>query len=188
MRSPRMNRRFVWIFASLVLASVAVVESFQGTSGSSGSLSATYSHGTLHLTIPCTAPDPGNGTLQIDLLDAEDHVLAHSERAATASGTWQEDLKLSKPLAIDDLVWQRLHYRFTYDNARSAAIVDTESISQILRMPVIRILGQQSYLAGGEAAVRVIVTDSKNEPIGGTNSVSIALDGRNVFTGAVNRD
>ena len=59
--------------------------------------------------------------------------------------------------------------------ARARRIEGTESISQILRTPVIHILGQQSYLTGGQAAVRVIVTDSKNEIIAGRGSVRIEL-------------
>ena len=180
-----MNRRFVWIFAFVLL--VALVASFQGRPTNGESLSATYSRGTLHVSIPSTAPHPGPGTLTVDVLDPSDVVLAHAERRVDASGAWQEDLTLAKPLAIDDLVWQRVRYRFTYADGKNAPFEETESISQILRMPVIRILGQQTYLAGGSAAVRVVVTDSRNEPIAGTGSVRVELDGRTVFTGPVNR-
>ncbi len=51
----------------------------------------------------------------------------------------------------------------------------TESISSILRRPVVHILGQQSYITGGQAAVRVIVTDTKDEAIAGRGSVQIEL-------------
>src|SRR5262249_51188567 len=65
-------------------------------------------------------------------------------------------------------------------------------ISQILRTPVVHILGQQSYLSGGPAAVRVIVTDSKNEVIAGAGTVRIDLatsdhKARVLFTGLLNR-
>src|SRR5260370_35032301 len=68
----------------------------------------------------------------------------------------------------------------------------TESISQILRTPVMHVLGQQSYLTGGPAAVRVILTDSKNEAIAGPSSVRIELAApdqkpRVLFTGRLNR-
>jgi hypothetical protein len=184
-----MNRRFVWIFAFAVLASVAVVESFQGTSTNGESLSATYSRGVLHVNIPYQAPHAGAGTLTVEVLDPEDAALAHSERRtdAAAAGAWHEDLKLAQAIPIDDLVWHRVRYRFAYADAKDAAIEGTESISQILRMPVIRIFGQQAYLSGGAAAVRVIVTDSKNDPVAGPSSVSISLDGRSVFTGRLNR-
>ena len=181
-----MNRRFLWIFASLVFVSVAIVESFPGTPNSAP-LSATYSRGVLHVNIPSAAPREGSGTLAIDVLDPEDGVLAHAERHVEASGTWHEDLVLSKPLVLDDLVWHRVRYRFTYSDAAEPAVEGIESVSQILRMPVIRVFGQQSYLAGGAAAVRVIVTDSKNEPIAGPSTVRITLDDRTVFTGRLNR-
>src|SRR5579864_6833638 len=116
--------------------------------------------------------------LTVEVLDPEDQVLGRSERRVEIGGThgsWQEELPLAKAPAIDDLVWQRVRYRFQYNDRKEAALEDTESISQILRMPVIRILGQQSYLTGGEAAVRVIVTDSSNDVIAGPGSLRIDL-------------
>lgn len=175
-----MNRRFVWIFALLVLA--CFPESPAGES-----LSATYSHGILHVNISSPAPHPGSGTLTVDLLDPEDAVLADTESRVEASARWSEDLTLAKPLAIDDLVWHRVRYRFTYHDGEVAAVEGIDSISEILRMPVIRVFGQSSYLAGGDAAVRVIVTDSKNDPVAAPGIVRILLDGRAVFTGRLNR-
>ncbi|HEV2447104.1 MAG TPA: MG2 domain-containing protein, partial [Candidatus Sulfopaludibacter sp.] len=184
-----MNRRIVWSCALVVLASFLLVESFQASPGNGGSLSATYSRGVLHVKIPYQAPHAGAGTLTVDVLDPEDKSLAHSERPvdAAASGAWQADLAFEKPLAIDDLVWQRVRYRFAYADSRDAALEGADSISQILRMPVIRILGQQSYLSGGMAAVRVIVTDSKNDPVAAPSTVRIDLDGRLVYRGPLNR-
>ena len=76
---------------------------------------------------------------------------------------------------MEDLAWHRIRYRFAYGGSQEAALRGTESISQILRMPVVHILGQQSYLSGGQAAVRVVVTDSKNDPIAGPGSLRIEL-------------
>ncbi len=56
---------------------------------------------------------------------------------------WQEEIKLEKPLPLEDLVWHRLPYRFAYHDGEHAALECTESISQILRTPVVHILGQQ---------------------------------------------
>ncbi len=86
----------------------------------------------------------------------------------------------------------RIRYRFTYSGSAEAALGGTESISQILRMPVVHILGQQSYLSGGQAAVRVVVTDSKNDPIAGPGWLRIELsppgqNARVLFTGRLNR-
>ena len=92
---------------------------------------------------------------------------------------------------MDDLVWHRVRYRFEYEDRKTARLGGTESISQILRRPVIHVLGQQSYLTGGLAAVRVIVTDSKNEVIAGRNSVQIQFlecneQPRLLFAGQIN--
>ncbi len=84
-----------------------------------------------------------------------------------------------------------MRYRFEYNDANNEKIEGTKSISQILRTPVIHILGQQSYMAGGEASVRVIVTDSRDEIIAGRGSVRIELLSPNqksqlLYTGRLN--
>ncbi len=156
---------------------------------------ATYSQGLLNLTIPYLAAHAGAGQLTMEVLDPDDAVLGRTERrenVAEGTGRWQGTVKLEKPLPLDDLVWQRVRYRFAYDDQITAALEGTESISQILRTPVIHILGQQSYLAGALAAVRVIVTDSNNEVIPGRSSLRIEIatgDGKPqlLFAGPMNR-
>jgi len=140
--------------------------------------SATYSQGVLHVSLPYRDAHLGKGQLTIEVLDPDDKVLAHAQRSAEIAdnrGSWREDIKLDHPMPVEDLVWHRVRYRFAYDDATQSALEDTESISQILRMPVVHILGQQAYLSGGPAAVRVIATDSHNEVIGGAGSVRIEL-------------
>ncbi len=172
------NRRKLWFSATVLmfLVSLGIVESFQGTTAEGKSAAITYSNGVLNVTIPYQAPHAGTGQLTVEILNPEDEVLGRVERrvaAVDAAGWWQDEIKLTKALAVEDLVWHRLRYRFVYSGSKEDAIEGTESISQILRMPVIHILGQQSYLAGGQAAVRVIVTDSNNETIAGGGSVRI---------------
>src|SRR5208282_3486080 len=170
------------------------VRPFQASGGAPATV-ATYSHGLLHLTIAYHAARSGAGQLTIEVLDPEDNVLGRAERqveVAAGPGRWQDQIKPEKPLPLDDLVWHRVRYRFEYDDKQTAAIEGTESISQILLTPVIHILGQQSYLTGGSAAVRVIVTDSKNEVIAGHGAIQIELLGRDekpqvLFTGHTNR-
>src|SRR5260370_19803191 len=116
--------------------------------------------------------------MTMEVLDPEDKVVGRVERraeVAEGTGRWQEQIKLEKPLALDDLVWHRVRYHFEYSDQKNEALEGMESIAQILRPPVVHIFGQQSYLTGGEAAVRVIVTDSKNEIIEGHGSVRIEL-------------
>ena len=172
------HRRKLWLAATvpMFLVSLGIVESFQGTTAEGKSASVTYSNGVLNVTIPYQAAHAGTGQLTVEVLNPEDEVLGRVERRVAAvdgAGWWQDEIKLTKALAVEDLVWHRLRYRFVYSGGREDAIEGTESISQILRMPVIHVLGQQSYLAGGQAAVRVIVTDSNNETIAGGGSVRI---------------
>jgi uncharacterized protein YfaS (alpha-2-macroglobulin family) len=156
---------------------------------------ATYSQGLLHLSIPYHAARAGAGQLTMEVLDPEDNVLGRAERrveVAEGQGQWQDAIKLEEPLPLDDLVWHRVRYRFEYDGRNASRLEGTESISQILRTPVIHILGQQSYLAGSRAAVRVIATDSNYEVIGGRGSVRIELlvgneSPRLLFAGQLNR-
>jgi hypothetical protein len=177
------------VFAAVLIAACVLI----GQPGN-GTVVATYGRGVLHVTIPYKLPQAGEGQLVVEVLNPEDESLGHTERrlVSDAKGTWQEDVKLAKPLAGEDLVWQRLRYRFTYGGQKEAELEETQSISEILRMPVVHVLGQRSYLSGGQAAARVVVTDSKNEPVTGPASVRIDLETAGqqpgtLFTGPLNR-
>src|ERR1035438_3756465 len=155
-----------WLLLLAALGGIVcltVLESSQGTATPAGeSAGVTYSRGTVRVSIPYAAPHGGAGQLTVEVLDPDDHVLGRAEQSVgvgAGKGHWQEDLKLTKAMPIEELAWQRLRYRFSYDGhqgqaATAAAIEGTESISQILSMPVVHILGQQSYLSGGQAAPR----------------------------------
>jgi hypothetical protein len=180
--------------ALLVVAAILTVQSDQAGTGEAV-FSATYTRGVLDVTIPYQAARGGAGQLAVEVLDPEDQVLGSTEQdldVVEGNGQWRERIALARPLAVDELVWHRVRYRFEYRDGKSAEITGTESISQILRTPVIHILGQQSYLAGGEAAVRVIVTDSQDAAIVGRGSVQIELlipdqKARPLFVGRLNR-
>jgi uncharacterized protein YfaS (alpha-2-macroglobulin family) len=155
----------------------------------------TYTHGVVHVTIPYHSVHSGDGTLKVEVLNPENEVLGSAARRVaiwTGHGRRQESIRLNKTLGVDDLVWHRVRYRFEYEDGKTPALEGTESISQILRTPVVHILGQQSYLSGGPAAVRLIVTDSKNEVIAEAGNVRIELGAadhkpRVLFTGPLNR-
>jgi len=182
-----------FIAALLVLSVALLVQPFFGANVAPGV--ATYSRGILRLALPYHAGHHGSGQLTVEVLDPEDHVLGRIEKTVEVTeGTslWSEQIKLDKPLPIDELVWNRVRYSFRYQDARFANLQGTESISRLLRVPVLHILAQQSYLAGSRAAVRVIVTDSKNEVLTGRSSLRIHLQapGQNrvtLFTGHLNR-
>lgn len=174
-------------------------DSFQAASPVSSPV-ATYSQGILRLTVPYQALQAGAGRFTVEVLNPEDQAVGHTEQRKEITrrdGELRSEVRLEKSLAIDDLVWHRVRYRFEYDDAKKPDLEGTESISQILSRPVIHILGQQTYIAGAEAAVRVIVTDSNDVVIPGRGSVEIQFLGaddkpaedkrRPLFSGRLNR-
>jgi len=171
-------RRLLLCGILVVATAILIVQSYRAQSPADAAAHATYSHGTVRISIPYDAPLAGRGQLTLDILDPEDKAVGHIQKTVAlvqGHGVWQAEVPLSQPLAIDDLMWHRLRYRFTLGNSGPKPIEDTVSLSQILRMPVVHVLGQQSYLAGGPAAVRVIATDSDNQTIDGPGSVQIEL-------------
>jgi uncharacterized protein YfaS (alpha-2-macroglobulin family) len=168
---------FLLVAAFLTMFGFVFEQPFQAASHVSSPV-ATYSKGMLRLTIPYDALHAGAGRFTVEVLDPEDQVIGHTEQQVRVNaryGQLQSEVRLEKPLAIDDLVWHRVRYRLEYDDAKKPDLEGTESISQILSRPVIHILGQQSYIAGAKAAVRVIVTDTNDNAISGAGSVEIQL-------------
>src|ERR1700693_3449923 len=137
----RSTPRFPSFFLSTLFVIVAIVAIQQFlAAGREAFASATYSHGVLNLTIPYHVAHGCRGRLTVEVLDPEDQVLGRAEQrvdVAEGSGHWQEEINLAKPLAVEELVWQRVRYRFEYSDGASAPIAGTESISQILRTPVV---------------------------------------------------
>jgi hypothetical protein len=145
----RPGKSWMFFLSAVVLAGIAivVVEPFQAAK--SEIAAATYTRGVLRVTIPYHADHSGDGKLSVEVLDPEDKVLGRTEKdiaIGEGNGHWQEEIRFDKAPAADDLVWHRLRYRYEYTDRKTAAIGGTESISQILRTPVVHILGQQSYL------------------------------------------
>ena len=186
-RSCEPSRFWFFFVGAILLFAVTTLKSFQAVR--SEPVATTYSHGILHVTIPYRAVHQGTGELTVEVLDPEDAVLGRAEHhveVRPGMGVWHEDLAIANAIAEDNLVWHRLHYRFSYSNQQDGAVEGVASISQILRMPVVHILGQQSYLSGAQAAVRVIVADSNGQLIDGLSSVTIELDSHAIFTGPLN--
>ncbi|HEU5022810.1 MAG TPA: MG2 domain-containing protein, partial [Bryobacteraceae bacterium] len=127
---------------------------------------ATYSRGIFHVSLPFPAPRNGAGELSVEVLNPEDHSVGAVKRRITVrsgSGLPDENIVLTGSLSMDDLVWHRLRYRFTYSGDAEPALKGVTSISRILRHPVVHVIDQQAFLAGSPAAVRVIVTAPDNE-------------------------
>src|SRR5258708_28006023 len=129
-----------YFLAALLIVAVAVTAvSFQGVrAANSESVSATYSHGTLHVTIPYNLSHSGTGQLTVEVLDPEDQVLGRSQRQVEGNagkGLWQEDLKLAKSIPVEDLVCHRLRYGFAYRDWNEVPMHAPESLSRVLRTP-----------------------------------------------------
>lgn len=192
-----MRKSLPLLLGALVLCAVSVIllKSFSlAQPVRPRAVAATYTHGVLHISIPDDGPRAGDGTLTEEILDPEDGVIVRTERHAYTSagrGLWRQDLALPKTLAFDDLVWHRLRYRFTYNGGQTAAVQGLTSISRILRLPTVHVFGQQTYLTGGAAAVRLIVTEQDNETPVTNGSVEIQLSGaaqkpQILYTGKLN--
>ena len=157
------------------------------------SLSATLLRDTLTVTVPYHAARNGTGKLTVELLDPDGKLLGSSTRNVTASanGQWQQDVTPTQAVPFDDLIWERLRYRFVYVGEATPAFTDTVSISQILLRPVVHILGQSSYFSGGKAALRLIVTDTANQPVASGNIRIQLLEAghppRELFTGHLDK-
>ncbi|HEY4087448.1 MAG TPA: MG2 domain-containing protein [Bryobacteraceae bacterium] len=155
---------------------------------------ATYSRGILHVSLPFLTPRNGAGELNIEVLDPEDHSVGTTSRripVRAGSGLPDENITVGGELSMDDLVWHRLRYRFTYTGDAKPTLEGMASISQILRHPVVHVIDQQAFLAGSPAAARVIVTGPDNgTPIdSGTLRIDLMPPGQKpqtLFTGRLN--
>ena len=131
----------------------------------------------LLVTIPYAASAAGEGMLVTEILDPEDHVLARAEQHVAArrgDGAWQQRLVPATPVAFDQVVWDRVRYRFAYADG-GAPVEGIVPVSTVLSRPVVRILGDAKYLAGSIAAVRVIVADAGKDGSPETGTVRISL-------------
>jgi hypothetical protein len=176
----------------VVLLAAALVKTFAGAE-KTGEW-ATYSHGVLRVVIPYRAAQAGAGQLTAEVLDPENHVIGRTEKTlevVKGASRFEAEMKLDKAVPLDELVWHRVRYEFRYNDTKLETLGGVESISNILRLPVLRVLGQRSYLAGSRAAVRLIVSDSKGDVIPGRGAVRIRLEAdgkeqRTLFTGRLN--
>jgi uncharacterized protein YfaS (alpha-2-macroglobulin family) len=165
------------------------------TPAGASAAAASFRHGVLSVAIPYHGARPGSGKLIAEIVDPEGQVLGRVERPvdiAQSDGTWQQSIASAKPMAFEDLVWQRVRYRFEYSDQAVPAITGVESVSRILRRPIVRILGQTEYLAGSDAAIRVLVSDAGNEDAALTGAVRAELlipqqPARPLFSGRLNQ-
>ncbi len=165
----------LWLVLLLVVIAGAYAPFSQAGAGSPV---ATLTHGAVSVAIPYHGARPGSGRLIFEIVDPEEHVLGRAERPAEigkGDGSWQQSIVPAKPIAFEDLVWQRVRYRFEYGDKQIPAIAGVESISRILRRPLVHLIGQTEYLAGSDAAIRVLVSDAGNHDAALTGNVRAEL-------------
>jgi uncharacterized protein YfaS (alpha-2-macroglobulin family) len=191
----RFCRSLPFLLTGPLVLLLAAVTFLSIAHGRTEQLAATYTRGHLLVSIPYHSTRSGSGKLVAEMIDAEDHVLGRVERTtdiSTGDGSWQQVIQPEKPLPFQDIIWQRLRYRFEYAGSQAPAIEGIAAISQILRRPVVHILGQTEYLAGSKAAIRVIVADANNNDIAETGTLRIELlipneNARPLLSGKINK-
>ena len=129
----------------------------------SRTISAVYFRDALAFSVPYEAAHSGEAELKLELLSPEDHVLGEvnrHKRVTEGSAVWNARMVLGERMTLDELVWQRVRFTLRYENQTSPDLEEIRSLLEILERPVLRVLGQRSYIAGAPAAMRVIVTGS----------------------------
>lgn len=150
-----------------LLLGVFVLFFSEAVSGSeSKTISAVYAHNALTLSVPYEATHSGEAELALEVLSPEDRVLGHAEyrtQVAKGSAVWNAEIVLRKPMAVDELIWQRIRFTLRYEGQTTADIEEIRSLSEVLLRPVLHVLGQRSYIAGAQAAMRVIATQASRK-------------------------
>lgn len=126
------------------------------------SLGATYLDGTLRVSIPYDEAVAHSHTLHAEIIAPDDKPIAEVKRAVSPArepGSWEVSFAVDKKIPLEDIVWHRLRI----GTGPAARVV---SLSEILHLPVVRLLAQRAYAAGSRASVRVVAVDSKTgEPL-----------------------
>ncbi|MEK6321529.1 MAG: MG2 domain-containing protein [Acidobacteriota bacterium] len=159
MRFVKQNR---WSRTALVLIFVALatvlltVAPRDEVFADDNELAAVYRNGLLEVNVPFDQGAAQTRALNLEILDPNDKLVARVVRSLSSSDNRASrvTIPLDKSVALEDLVWDRLKIT----TGDSSKIV---SISEILRVPVLRIFAQRAYAAGSTASVRVITADAK---------------------------
>jgi len=155
-------RRWYPLFGILVFLAMV-----QG-SAEPKTISAVYARNALSLSIPYEAARNGEAELRVEVLNPEDHVIGeaeHKTNVAEGAGVWNAKVELNESMMLDELVWNRVRFTLRYENQAQPDVEDIRSISEILVRPELHILAQRSYIAGAQAAMRVIVQSASHEGV-----------------------
>ena len=124
-------------------------------------MSAVYAHDALALTESYDAPRNGDVELVAEVLNPEDRALGKAvlrERVMRGPAEWNAVIALVEKVPVEEMVWERVRFTLRYADETKPAIEEIRPVAEILRRPVMRILGQRSYTSGAKSAMRVIVT------------------------------
>ena len=116
------SRPWFFLLPALLLVAAIVTVRDNRASTTEPVAGATYSHGVLDVTIPYHAPHSGAGHLVMEVLDPRIKswdTLNRASFVAGGNGHWRERIPLARPLAVDDLVWHRVRYRFEYSDGKT---------------------------------------------------------------------
>ena len=131
-------------------------------------ISAVYAHNTLSFSVPYEAAHSGEAELRLEVLNPEDRVIGqveHQAHVVEGSTIWNAKIELHEPMRVDDLIWHRVRFTLRYDDQTAPDVEDIRSLSEILVRPVIHVLAQRSYIAGAQAAMRVIVESANHDQV-----------------------
>ncbi len=118
-------------------------------------LAAVYRNGSLEVNVPHDEGVARNKVLTLEIVDPNDKLIAKAVRYASSDNRSSKvALPLDQRVVLEDLAWDRLKVT-AGDSSRVV------SLSEILRVPVVRIFAQRAYATGSTASVRVITADSK---------------------------
>src|ERR1700739_1483717 len=98
-------------------------------------LTATYRHGELSLAVGHSWMRPGSGVLVAEILAPEGNVWGREKRRMEMGSIkkgWSLTINPEKPISYQEIPWQRVHYRFVYDDEEKASLDDIETVSQVL--------------------------------------------------------
>ncbi|HXF39245.1 MAG TPA: MG2 domain-containing protein, partial [Blastocatellia bacterium] len=159
MRFVRQNR---WSRNSVVLTCVAIaivlttLAPHQEAFADDNELAAVYHRGSLEVIVPHDEGTTRNKVLVLEIVDPNDKLVAKAVRYASPDNRASKvTIPLDDSLKIEDIAWDRLKVRV----GDSSKII---SLSEILRVPVVRVFAQRAYAAGSPASVRIITADSRS--------------------------
>ena len=161
-RTGRSLRTVLPLLAAALAALVYTAAPRDMVFASGDRLGATYLDGTLRVSVPYDETVARSHTLRVEVLAPDDKPVAGATTAVAPSREarpWEVSVTVDKNIPLEDLVWHRLRV----GEGTAARVV---SLSEVLHLPVVRVLAQRAYAAGSRASVRVIVVDSQTgEPL-----------------------